>query len=157
MGKLPLGRPQRRGACAAVVLLVSLWAAAHDHKNWPVPEEAKKLRNPVPRTDAVLQAARPLYEEKCAQCHGDTGKGDGPESIMYSVKPADLTEAHMMGQMTDGEIFWKISEGRPPMPSFKKQLSEEQRWQLVHILRTFARKPAAKPAAKSPAKHTHKP
>ena len=42
--------------------------------------------------------------------------------------------------MTDGEIFWKISEGRAPMPGFKKQLSEEDRWQLVHYLRAFAAK-----------------
>jgi mono/diheme cytochrome c family protein len=50
--------------------------------------------------------------------------------------------------MTDGEIFWKMTEGRKPMPSFKKQLTDEQRWQLVNFLRTFAPKPVAKPAAK---------
>ncbi len=60
---------------------------------------------------------------------------------MYAVKPADFTGAHMMGEMTDGEIFWKISEGRP-MPSFKKQLTEEQRWQLVNHVRSLAPKPA---------------
>jgi len=47
--------------------------------------------------------------------------------------------------MTDGELFWKISEGRRPMPEFKKRLTEEQRWQLVNYVRTFAPKPAPAP------------
>ncbi len=64
---------------------------------------------------------------------------------MYDVKPADFTDPHMIGEMPEGEIFWKISEGRRPMPSFKKQLTEEQRWQLVNYLRTLAPKPAAAP------------
>lgn len=137
-----------------VCLAVSL-ALAHG-KNWPVPEEAKKRPNPVAASPAVWEAARAIYADKCAQCHGDAGKGDGPEAMMYDVKPADFSDAHMMGEMTDGEIFYKMSEGRMPMPAFKKQLTEEQRWQLVHYVRTFAPKPkhksdAAKPAAKKPA------
>jgi len=66
---------------------------------------------------------------------------------MYDVQPADFTDAHMMGEMTDGEIFYKITEGRKPMPSFKKRMTEEQRWQLVNYVRTFV--PKAAPAAKS--------
>jgi len=53
----------------------------------------------------------------------------------------------MMEEMTDGEIFYKISEGRRPMPSFKKRLTEEQRWQLVNYVRTFA--PKLEPAPKT--------
>jgi mono/diheme cytochrome c family protein len=41
----------------------------------------------------------------------------------------------MMKKATDGELFWKITEGRPPMPSYEHQLSETQRWQLVNYLR----------------------
>ena len=138
---------------AAAAGLVVSYAVAHGTKDWPVPEEAKKKTNPLAASPAVLQAAKAVYDEKCAQCHGDAGKGDGHESMMYDVKPADFTDAHMMGEMSDGEIFYKMSEGRRPMPAFKKQLTEEQRWQLVHYVRTFAAKhPAksqpAKPAAK---------
>jgi len=43
-----------------------------------------------------------------------------------------------MNGATDGELFYQISEGRKPMPSFKKRLSEEQRWQLVLLIRSFA-------------------
>lgn len=133
-------------------------AAAHG-RPWPVPEAAKKRKNPVAASEAGLRAAKTTYERLCASCHGTSGKGDGPEAQMYEVKPADFTDAPMMGEMTDGEIFYKISEGRDPMPAFKMQLSEEQRWQMVHYLRSFAPrsgKPAAgghqghRPAKKSP-------
>ena len=129
----------------ALSLAGAAWAGAHGTKNWPVPEEAKKLKNPVPATEASLAAGKALFLDRCAQCHGEQGKGDGPEAPLYSVKAADFTDAHMMGEMTDGEIFWKISEGRRPMPSFKERLTEEQRWQLVNFLRTLAPKPTPAP------------
>ena len=152
----------RRPVCialsmVALALVLSISAVPHDPKEWPVPAEAKKMKNPVPRSDATLVAGKAIFNDQCVSCHGDTGKGDGPDAMMYTPEPADLTDAHMMGMMTDGEIFYKISEGRKPMPTFKKELSEEQRWQLVHFVRTLAPKvhhapkPAAKAVKKAPA------
>ena len=144
-------------ALLAASLALAAWAAAHGAKSWPVPEEPKKLKNPVPATEANLAAAKALFLDNCAQCHGEAGKGDGPEASMYEPKPADLSDAHRVAEMTDGEIFYKISKGRRPMPSFKKRLTEEQRWQLVNYVRTFASKPAPRPAnpAKQAAPHKH--
>lgn len=105
---------------------------------WRVPEEARQRRNPVADSEAARAAGRILYLEHCAKCHGETGRGDGPESAQYSTKPPDFTESGRLALLTDGEIFYKISEGRRPMPAYKKTLSEQQRWQLVHFLRTFA-------------------
>ena len=138
-------------------LALAAWAAAHGEKSWPAPEEAKKLKNPVPATEASLAAAKTIYAEHCAHCHGEEGKGNGPEAPMYAAKPADFSDAHMLGEMTDGEIFWKISEGRRPMPSFKKRFTEEQRWQLVNFLRTLVPKPAspAKANGKKLPPHQH--
>ena len=146
----------------ALLGLGVVWVASalpHGKDAWPAPEEAKKMKNPVAPTEASLAAARAIFLDNCAQCHGEDGKGEGPEAAMYDVKPANFTDAHMMGEMTDGEIFWKISEGRRPMPTFKKRLTEEQRWQLVNYLRTFAPKPSphsqsGDPTKKAPA-HKH--
>jgi len=121
------------------------WAFAHGKDRWPVPAEAKNVKNPLPATEASLAAAKAIYLDNCEQCHGEKGKGDGSDAPLYSVKPADFTDTHMMEEMTDGEIFYKISEGRRPMPSFKKRLTEEQRWQLVNYVRTFAPKPEPAP------------
>jgi mono/diheme cytochrome c family protein len=136
------------GIALAVVVAVS--AAPHDPKDWPVPEAAKKMKNPLPRSGAALSAGKAIFNDHCVSCHGETGKGDGPDAMMYTPEPADLTDAHMMGMMTDGEIFYKISEGRKPMPAFKKELSEEQRWQLVQFVRTLAPKMHHAPAPKKP-------
>lgn len=130
--------PLPLGVALMAVALLGIWLSAHDKDPWPVPEEAKKRTNPIPASEAGFSAARDLYKDKCAQCHGETGKGDGAEAKMYSVKSADFTNAEMMSKMTDGEIFYKITEGRRPMPSFKKRLTEEQRWQLVNFLRSFS-------------------
>jgi mono/diheme cytochrome c family protein len=125
--------------CAAAMSL-AVWGCAHRDEKWPVPEAVKRIKNPFPLTEAGLNVARGLYLDNCAQCHGEKGKGDGIEAAMYSVKPVDLTDPRVMSEMTDGELFYKITEGRRPMPSFKGVFNEEKRWQLVHLLRTFARK-----------------
>ena len=97
---------------------------------------------------AALQAARDLYLDNCAQCHGENGKGDGPEATMYDPLPADLSDRKFNAGLTDGEIYYQISEGKKPMPAFKRRFTEEQRWQLVFLVRSFA---APLPAAAAPA------
>ena len=67
--------------------------------------------------------------------------------MMYDPTPSDLTDAVRMNKLTDGEIFYQITEGRKPMPSFRKKLSDEQRWQLVLFVRSLPRAPTAQPAA----------
>ena len=61
---------------------------------------------------------------------------------MHSPAPADLTDAGRMNGVTDGEIFYQITAGRRPMPSFKNRLTEEQRWQLTLLVRSFSQKTA---------------
>jgi mono/diheme cytochrome c family protein len=85
--------------------------------------------------------------DECAQCHGEHGKGDGPEAAMHDPPPSDITDARHMNTVTDGEIFYQISEGRKPMPSFKKRLTEDQRWGLVLRVRSFSA-PSASPIQK---------
>jgi mono/diheme cytochrome c family protein len=48
-----------------------------------------------------------------------------------------------MNGVTDGEIFYQITVGRRPMPSFKNRLTEEQRWQLTLLVRSFSQTSAA--------------
>lgn len=143
-------------AVAGATLAMAIGGLAHGPNAWPVPEAAKKVANPVKSSPAVLASAKKIYAEMCVQCHGEQGKGDGSEAMMYSVKPANFTDKHMMDEMTDGEIFYKITEGRRPMPTFKNTLTEEQRWQMVHLVRTFTAAPAAKtPAKKTAPAHKH--
>lgn len=121
---------------------------------WIVPEEAKRVANPLKSSQVNLPAARKLYLDKCAECHGDAGKGDGPQGKMYDPLPKDLTDASHMNALGDGELFYKISEGHRPMPAFRKRLTEEQRWQLVLFLRSLPAAPS--PALASPTSNNSK-
>ena len=122
----------------AIICITLGYGVFQRDKPWVVPEEVKKLKNPLPPSESTLKAARKIYMDECAQCHGEHGKGDGPEATMHSLTPADLTDARHMNTVTDGEIFYQISEGRKPMPSFKKRLAEDQRWGLVLLVRSFS-------------------
>ena len=56
---------------------------------------------------------RKLYDQHCAVCHGDKGKGDGPLAEDLKVPPADLTEITKRrdGHFPDVEIR-EIIDGR---------------------------------------------
>jgi len=109
-----------------------------ERSEWVIPPEAKTMKNPLTPTDAALQSIRPVYDEHCAQCHGYTGKGDGREAKSHRTLPRDFTEPGRMAGQSDGELFYKINAGKRPMPAFQNRLSEEQRWQLVLLLRSFS-------------------
>jgi mono/diheme cytochrome c family protein len=136
-------------ACTIAMIFISIGFAAFQKTPWIVPPEEKARKNPLTASDANINAAKQIYLDHCANCHGDTGKGDGSDAMMYDPAPADLTDAARLGKITDGEIYYQITEGRKPMPSFKKRLTEGQRWQLVLLVRSFAGTPAA-PQAKQP-------
>jgi mono/diheme cytochrome c family protein len=112
---------------------------------WNVPPEAKTWKNPVPSSPVTLAAARQLYVNNCQKCHGIRGDGKLPpdSTYFYSTKPTNFTNARIVDSMSDGEIVWKITHGRKPMPAFKNKLSDEQRWELVNLIRAFAHPPNA--------------
>lgn len=121
------------------LIVLSIVFAVWQSREWVVPEEARKLKNPLAPTKAALASGRAVYLDKCAECHGEQGRGDGPQARMYDPGPGNLTDTKHMSTRTDGELFYQISEGHRPMPAFKKRLSEEQRWQLVLFVRSLAR------------------
>jgi mono/diheme cytochrome c family protein len=138
---------------AILLIFLSIGLAAFHKTPWSVPLEAKMRKNPLVTSDANLNAAKPVYNEYCANCHGDSGKGDGSDAMMYDPSPSDLTDAKHMSTLTDGDIFYQITQGRKPMPSFRKKLTEDQRWQLVILVRTFAVSAAPLPAPTKTPEH----
>jgi mono/diheme cytochrome c family protein len=142
--------PKARKLLFALLLVVIVAAVIWtflQNRPWTVPDEARQRANPLTGSDAILQSVRPLYHDKCSSCHGDSGKGDGHDASLYDPAPTNFTDTKRMTAVTDGELFYKLSEGRKPMPSFKKRLTEDQRWRFVLLLRSFAEPSAAGPAA----------
>ena len=109
---------------------------------WVAPARAARKENPAAARPASLAAGKELFIAACVACHGTSGKGDGPAAAALErdgkpVRPGNLSDSKMR-QQTDGALFWKISEGRSPMPVFQEALTEEQRWQIVTYVRTLA-------------------
>lgn len=127
------------GALGAVVVIAG--ALAQDTTTgadeWVAPVRAAKKKNPIAVDDASRAKGMGVYMKECASCHGNKGKGDGPAVKDLEKKPEDLTLPKTLNQ-TDGALFWKLTEGRKPMASYDKTLSEEDRWHVINYLRTLA-------------------
>lgn len=122
------------------ILLSAVCAAAQAQpKPWIVPKQAADVQNPIASDAASISMGRTLYKTQCSPCHGDKGKGDGPAAAALTPKPADHTSAALQAE-SDGSLFYKISEGRKPMPAFKNTLKDNQRWALINYIRTLSKK-----------------
>jgi mono/diheme cytochrome c family protein len=109
-----------------------------------VPDDAKKVKNPIPSTPENLAAGEQLFSDNCVLCHGDKGMGDGPGAKTIKVKPANFTDPKVQASETDGALFWKMGNGRGPMPAWKDILTDEERWKLVNYIRKLGKDAAKK-------------
>jgi mono/diheme cytochrome c family protein len=119
--------------------LLCAFTVQQEVKKWDAPASSKTTKNPVTATADNLAEAKSLYAKHCKSCHGTTGKGDGPKAANLDVSCKDFTKPEFKKQ-TDGELYWKITNGRDPMPTFKTKLSNDERWGLVNYIRTMGKK-----------------
>ena len=132
------------GTFATGMLMITLGtkivSAQQVKQPWQAPASAMNIKNPVKPTPEGLKATEELFQQNCVICHGKTGASNGPAAGSLPQKPANFTDAQMMKAATDGELFWKMTTGRAPMPSWQDRLSETQRWTLVNYLRELTKK-----------------
>ena len=130
-------------SCSTALIVLAIFfmngMALAQSSDWKAPPTAVNRPNPVPVNPTTIAMGQKLYVGNCMMCHGQSGKGDGPGGAALEKKPADLGARIRSGE-TDGELFWKISEGRSPMISWKGSLSETQRWALVVYIKSLAGK-----------------
>lgn len=127
------------GIVLSFLLLGKLDKLQAQSKTWMVPKEASSRSNPLSGDQASINSGKALYQTYCTPCHGNQGKGNGIAAVSLKPKPADHT-SDMIQSESDGSLFYKISEGRTPMPSYKAAFTESQRWALVNYIRTLAKK-----------------
>ena len=118
-------------AAAALMVTAGFGTAGWAPGEWTAPAEAKSKKNPV----KGLGNAKKTVETNCVPCHGPGGKGDGPAAAALPTKPADWTSAKVQAE-SDGELFWKITNGRGPMPPWKS-LPEKDRWEVVNYIKSL--------------------
>jgi len=111
-----------------------------DASNWVVPAKYKTMKNPTDAKDKEnLSIGKSLYAKQCSSCHGSKGWGDGSKAPELKGDLGDFSTAATQNQ-TDGELFYKITEGRDDMPSFKKKIPlDEDRWLVVNYIRTLSK------------------
>ena len=117
----------------------------------PVAASAQWVEMDVPqRPDPLtvdVEAGQAIYEERCWFCHGEEGDGEGPVAPYLWPKPRDFTRASyklrttMSGELPlDEDLFRTIGLGiaGTSMPAWESVLSEEQRWQVIAYIKSFA-------------------
>ncbi len=95
--------------------------------------------NPFPASVAVLDLGKRKYEAQCGPCHGVTGAGDGKVGQIWLPPPPALNNARFKA-MSDGQLYLRIVKGGAAngaiMPSYAKKLTEEERWAVVHYVKS---------------------
>ena len=123
----------------SVLFITILMAFVPKSQNdpWPVPDKYKNMANPVKSDATSLATGKELYTQHCKSCHGTKGKGDGPKAAQLDTECGDFTKPATQSQ-TDGALFYKTSEGRKDMPSFKKKIADANDiWAVVNYMRTM--------------------
>ena len=115
-----------------------LAGVAYAQAPWGAPAAEKEKKNPLPADAKVVAQGQKIAQINCVTCHGAKGKGDGVAAAALSPKPADWTSKKIQDE-SDGELFWKISNGRGSMPAWK-HLSENDRWALVRYIHSLGGK-----------------
>jgi mono/diheme cytochrome c family protein len=112
------------------------------------PEKARAKRNPMASDPDAVAAGANLFDQHCAECHGELGEGSrkGPSLLK---EPAQNS--------TPGALFWLLTNGvvRRGMPVWSK-LPEPQRWQLVTYIKSLGSVETPVAASPSPSSASQK-
>jgi len=108
-------------------------------EKWTAPAAEVRKKNPITVSESSLAAGQKIYVKRCVACHGNTGNGDGPDAADLGIHPAKLSDPSIRAE-TDGELFWKITVGKKPMPNYGSRLSPTDRWNVINYLRSLTKR-----------------
>jgi mono/diheme cytochrome c family protein len=93
------------------------------------PAKYRAKVNPLEKDPDAVAAGKVLFEEHCAECHGENAFGS---------KKAPSLRAEEVQAAPPGSLFWILTNGivRKGMPVWSK-LPEPQRWQLIRYIKSL--------------------
>ena len=100
---------------------------------WEVPAENKIKVCPFRFNADSIKKGETVFTKNCQSCHGNPGKKNWAK---ITPEPGDPASDKFQAQ-TDGEIFYRITAGKVPMPEFRNILSENERWNVISYIRSF--------------------
>jgi mono/diheme cytochrome c family protein len=127
--------------CCTLLLASSLQQPAPTPAPTVIPAEAARMVNPVKPTPESLAHAKKMYGYDCALCHGATGDGKGDAVADMKLQMKDYTNPATLKDMTDGELFYIIRNGKGQMPAEEVgRAKDDAVWNMVVLVRSFAKK-----------------
>ena len=104
-----------------------------------IPAEAAQMVNPVKPTPESQARVKKMYGYDCAMCHGANGNGKGDITDL-KTPPKDYTDPASLKDLSDGEIFYIIKNGKGQMPPDGGRTKPDDIWNMVILVRSFAKK-----------------
>lgn len=97
-------------------------------------------KNPFPITKSGLERGKELYNIYCGICHGEKGNGAGylvrDDGGKYPAQPANLVSDDFINS-SEGRYYHGIVYGKNAMGGYADKLSYEERWQVIHYIRSL--------------------
>lgn len=100
--------------------------------------DPQSITNPLPLTAETVALGKQGYGYFCIMCHGPKADGNGTVGQSFYPLPTNLASAYVQDQ-SDGQLFYKLSFGYKRSPPLAYTISEQQRWAIIHFLRTLPR------------------
>jgi len=116
-----------------IITIFCSFALQASTQTWIVPDDQKAVVAPMKFTPDMQKQGEQIYLKNCQSCHGLPGKDNWAKLV---PPPGDLAREKAQKQ-TDGELFYRITTGKAPMPEFRNILPEDDRWGVIAFLRTF--------------------
>jgi mono/diheme cytochrome c family protein len=104
------------------------------------PADVAGLVNPAKPTAASQAFAKKMYGYDCAMCHGANGSGKGDLAVEQKLSLKDFTDPAALKDMSDGELFSIIKNGKGQMTAEGDRLKADDLWNMVILVRSFAKK-----------------
>lgn len=97
---------------------------------------------PLYEPASVERGAAVYRRERCASCHGEAGRGDGPAARALkelggrAIRPRDHTRGVFRSGFGRADLYRAFSTGLDgtPMPALPASVAARDRWDLVHYL-----------------------
>jgi mono/diheme cytochrome c family protein len=105
-----------------------------------IPAEAAHMVNPVKPTPESQAHAKKVYGYDCALCHGENGNGKGDVVADLKLKLKDYTDPAALKDISDGELFYVIKNGKGQMPPEGDRAKPDEIWNMVILVRSFSKK-----------------
>jgi cytochrome c oxidase cbb3-type subunit 2 len=101
---------------------------------------------PTPTPERLARGAQLYAQAKCFQCHGASGKGDGPsagelrDDLKFPIRPTDFTRGQFKSGSDVADVYRTMTTGLDgtPMPSFADALSDDERWAISYHVLSFS-------------------